>query len=132
MKGFYGNIEEQTLENEDFRRVLYTSKHSQLVLMSIAPDSEIGLETHKNDQFFRFEQGRGSVLIDGHRYSVGDGDAIVVPAGAEHNVVNISDTQALKFYTIYSPPHHKDGVVNATKADAESNDPAFDGQTTEH
>ena len=132
MKGFMGNIEKDTLENENFRKVLYTGKNSQLVLMSLAPKEEIGMEVHaENDQFFRFEKGKGKVLIDGNEYAVGDGVAIVVPAGAQHNVVNVSETESLKLYTIYSPAHHQDGIVRATKAEAESNEAEFDGKTTE-
>jgi mannose-6-phosphate isomerase-like protein (cupin superfamily) len=132
MKGFNANIEQETLENNDFRRVIYTAKHCQLVLMSLQPKEEIGLETHpENDQFLRFEGGRGAVFIDDHRYDVGDGDAVVVPAGARHNVINLSDTEQLKIYTIYSPPHHKDGTVHKNKEDAEKDDEEFDGKTTE-
>ena len=132
MKGFKANIEQDTLENRKFRKVLYTGKHSQLVLMSLRPKEEIGMETHpENDQFFRFEEGQGKVIIDGNEYEVGDGVAIVVPAGAEHNIINISDSKELKLYTIYSPPHHKDGIVRTTKEEAEANDQEFDGKTTE-
>lgn len=132
MKGFNGNIEKETLENEHFRKVLYTAKHSQLVLMSLRPNEDIGMEVHPdNDQFFRFERGSGKCIIDGNEYTVGDGVAIVVPAGAEHNVVNMSGTDDLKLYTIYSPAHHKDGVVRATKEEAEADSPEFDGMTTE-
>ena len=132
MKGFMGNIEKDTLENENFRKVLYTGKHSQLVLMSLLPKEDIGMEIHaENDQFFRFEKGEGKVIIDGNKYAVSDGSAIVVPAGAEHNIINVSETEKLKLYTIYSPAHHKDGIVRATKAEAESNDAEFDGMTTE-
>ncbi len=132
MKGFRGNIEKDTLENSKFRKVLYTGKHSQLVLMSLRPKEEIGMETHmENDQFFRFEEGEGKVIIDGNVYEVGDGVAIVVPAGAKHNIINISDLKELKLYTIYSPPHHKDGIVRETKEEAEVNDQEFDGKTTE-
>lgn len=132
MKGFFTNIEEDTVANNDFRRVLYTSKHSQLVLMSLAPGTEIGSEVHgDNDQFFRFEAGKGKVVIDDNEYEVSDGSAIVVPAGARHNVINTSDSEALKLYTLYSPPHHKDGIVRATKEEAEANDEDFDGTTTE-
>ena len=106
--------------------------HSKLVLMSLLPNEEIGTETHHdNDQFFRFEKGEGKVIIDGTEYTVGDGDAVIVPAGATHNVINTSTTEALKLYTIYSPSHHKDGVVRATKSEAEANAPEFDGVTTE-
>jgi mannose-6-phosphate isomerase-like protein (cupin superfamily) len=132
MKGFHAPIEKETVENENFRQVLYTGKNSQLVLMSLQPNEEIGLETHPdNDQFFRFEQGQGKVVIDGNEYEVKDGDAVVVPAGAEHNVVNTSPTDRLKLYTIYSPAHHKDAIVRATKEEAEANEADFDGQTTE-
>ncbi len=132
MKGFNANIERDTLANNNFRKVLYTSRHSQLVLMSLNPGEEIGMEVHPdNDQFFRFEQGQGKCIIDGHEYEVGDGSAIVVPAGAQHNVVNLSSGDALKLYTIYSPAHHQDGVVRATKAEAEKDSPDFDGTTTE-
>ena len=132
MKGYFANIEEETLSNSDFRRVLYTGKHAQLVLMSLPSGSEIGMEVHdENDQFFRFESGTGLVVIDGNKYQVSDGSAIIVPAGAEHNVVNTSKTEDLKLYTIYSPPHHKDGIVRATKEQAEANDEDFDGTTTE-
>lgn len=132
MKGYHGEIEKLTVENENFRQVLYTGKHSQLVLMSLRPSEEIGMEVHnENDQFFRFEKGVGKVVIDGNEYSVKDGDAIVVPAGAEHNVINVSDSEPLKLYTIYSPAHHKDGIVRATKEEAEANEAEFDGVTTE-
>ena len=132
MKGFKTNIEKDTLENRKFRKVLYTGKHSQLVLMSLRPKEEIGMETHtENDQFFRFEAGEGKVIIDANVYEVGDGVAIVVPAGAKHNIINISDSKELKLYTIYSPPHHKDGIVRETKEEAEANDQEFDGKTTE-
>jgi mannose-6-phosphate isomerase-like protein (cupin superfamily) len=131
MKGFHGEIEKLTVENENFRQVLYTGKHSQLVLMSLAPSEEIGMEIHnENDQFFRFEKGTGRVVIDGNEYDVKDGDAIVVPSGAEHNIINKSATEPLKLYTIYSPAHHKDGIIKATKAEAEGG-PEFDGVTTE-
>ncbi|HOD96933.1 MAG: cupin domain-containing protein [Candidatus Paceibacterota bacterium] len=132
MKGFFGHIEKDTLENENFRKVLYTGKHCQLVLMSLKPNEDIGMEVHPdNDQFFRFETGTGKVIIDGNEYNVTDGDAIIVPAGAEHNVINTSDSEPLKLYTIYAPPHHQDGVVRATKEEAELDSPEFDGKTTE-
>jgi len=132
MKGFKSNIEKDTLKNKNFRKVLYSASHCQLVLMSLKPKEEIGLETHKeNDQFFRFEAGRGRVEIDGNKYTVKDGDAVIIPAGAKHNVINISATEDLKMYTIYSPPHHKDQIVRKTKEEAEANDEEFDGKTTE-
>lgn len=130
-KGYKDNIEKLTEENEDFRRVLYTSGHSQLVLMALAQKEEIGLETHdENDQFFRFESGTGRVLINDAVYEVGSGDAVIVPAGAKHNVINTGKGK-LKLYTIYSPAHHKDGIIRATRAEAEANGPEFDGTTTE-
>lgn len=131
-KGFFGHIEQLTEENTDFRRVLYTGKGSQLVLMAIPPSCEIGLERHtENDQFFRFESGTGKVIINEAEYTVGDGDCIIVPMGAEHNIINTSDTEPLKLYTIYSPAHHKDGILHPTKEYAESHEEDFDGVTTE-
>lgn len=132
MKGFNINIEKETLANQNFRQVLYTGKHSQLVLMSLQPKEDIGMEVHPdNDQFFRFEQGQGKCVIDGNEYNVTDGSAVVVPAGAQHNIINVSETEALKLYTIYSPAHHQDGIVRATKQEAEANEAEFDGKTTE-
>lgn len=132
MKGFVANIEEQAIQNNNFRQVLYTGKHSQLVLMSLRPGGEIGLETHPdNDQFFRVEKGTGKVIIDDNEYDISDGSAVVVPAGAEHNVINASSSEPLKLYTLYAPAHHRDGVVHATKADADNDDEEFDGKTTE-
>lgn len=132
MKGFKSTIETDALANDNFRKVLYTSKYSQLVLMSLQPNEEIGLETHKsNDQFFRVEKGNGKCVIDGNEYSLSDGDAVVVPSGAQHNIINTSSTEPLKLYTIYSPAHHKDGIVRATKHDAETQGEEFDGVTTE-
>lgn len=132
MKGYNANIEKDTLANTNFRKVLYTGKHSQLVLMSLKPKEDIGMEVHPdNDQFFRFEKGMGKVFIDGNEYEIADGSVIIVPAGAEHNVVNVSETEDLKLYTIYSPAHHLDGVVRATKEEAEKDSPDFDGKTTE-
>jgi mannose-6-phosphate isomerase-like protein (cupin superfamily) len=132
MKGFNANIEKETLENNNFRKVLYSGKHSQLVLMSLRPNEEIGMEVHPdNDQFFRFEKGEGKCIIDGNEYDLHDGSAIVVPAGAQHNIINVSASDDLKLYTIYSPAHHKDGIVRATKEEAEADGPEFDGVTTE-
>lgn len=120
MNGYSGDIENLTLENENFRKVLYTGEHSQLVLMSLLPEEEIGMEVHpENDQFFRFESGEGQVIIDGERVEVRDGSAVVVPAGSEHNVINLSLDEPLRMYTIYSPAHHPDGTIHATKAEAE-------------
>ena len=132
MKGFRDNIEKSTTENNNFRKVLYTGKSCQLVLMSLKPKEEIGLETHPdNDQFFRFEQGEGKCIIDGNEYIVGDGVAVIVPAGAKHNVINTSASKELKMYTLYSPPHHRDGILRKTKKEAEDNEADFDGRTTE-
>jgi mannose-6-phosphate isomerase-like protein (cupin superfamily) len=132
MKGYTGKIEKDTVENALFRKVLYTGKHCQLVLMSLQPKEEIGMEIYaENDQFFRFEKGEGKCIIDGHEYAVTDGVAIIVPAGAKHNVINTSASKELKMYTIYSPPHHKDGIVRKTKQEAEANEADFDGHTTE-
>jgi len=132
MKGYVTNIEGDTLENDNFRKVLYTAKHSQLVLMTLKPREEIGMEVHPdNDQFFRIERGRGKCIIDGNEYEIKDGTAVVVPAGAQHNVINVSDTEELKLYTVYSPAHHKDGIVRTTKQEAEAQEAEFDGTTTE-
>ena len=132
MKGFVGVLEKETRENTDFRRVLYTGKYSQLVLMSLSPGEEIGMETHMDvDQFFRFEAGEGKVVIDGAEHKVTDGHGVIVPAGARHNVVNMSKTRQLKLYTIYSPPEHQDKVVRHTKKEATASEEHFDGHTTE-
>ena len=132
MKGFSSDIEKMTLENDKFRKVLYTGKHCQLVLMCLKPKEEIGMEVHEeNDQFFRFEQGQGKCIIDGNEYALKDGSAIIVPAGARHNILNTSTTESLKLYTLYSPAHHRDGIVRATKAEAEAHEAEFDGVTTE-
>ena len=133
MKGYTINIEKETLANTDYRRVLYTGKNSQLVLMSLKPGEEIGMEVHHLDQFLRFEKGTGKAVLDGVEHEISDGFAVVVPAGTNHNFINTSATEDLKLYTVYSPPEHIDGIVRATKAEAE--DPAnaeeFDGKTTE-
>ncbi len=132
LHGYHVNLEEITQNNTDFRRVLYTGKGSQLVLMCLPPSVEIGIETHpENDQFFRFESGRGRVTINGVEYEVGDGDSVVVPMGAVHNVENLSDAESLKFYTIYSPAHHEDGTVHKTKEEADKAEEEFDGITSE-
>lgn len=132
MKGFKSNIENDTLDNTNFRKVVYTGKHLQLVLMSLKGGEEIGEETHKNtDQFFRFESGTGKCIIDETEYEVKDGDVIIVPAGAKHNVINTDSKAELKIYTLYSPPNHKDGIIRATKEDAEKKKEEFDGKTTE-
>lgn len=131
-KGYHANIESLTKSNADFRHVLYTGEHMQLVLMSLLPSEEIGMEVHPdNDQFFRFEAGEGKVIINGNEYEVVDGDTIIVPSGSNHNVINTSESESLKMYTIYSPAHHKDGIERATKKEAEENEAEFDGVTTE-
>lgn len=130
-KGLVTDIEQRTTANTDFRHVLYTGEHLQLVLMSLRPGEDIGEEVHPEiDQFFRVEQGRGEVVINGVRHPIEDDDSVVVPAGARHNVVNTGD-KALKLYTVYGPPEHRDGVVRATKAEAMARDDHFDGATTE-
>lgn len=132
MKGFKTSIEKGTLKNKNFRKVLYTAKHCQLVLMTLKPKEAIGEEVHsENDQFFRFEAGRGKVVIDGKTYLVKDGDAVIIPSGARHNVINLDAKKDLKMYTIYSPPHHKDGIVRSTKREAEAHEAEFDGVTSE-
>lgn len=124
MAGFVTNIEQDTLGNDNFRKVIFTAPHSQLVLMSLLPNEEIGMETHDNvDQFFRIEKGMGKVVLNGEEHQISDGSAIVVPAGVEHNVV--AGNNGLKLYTIYSPANHKDGIIHKTKAEAEAD-------TTDH
>jgi mannose-6-phosphate isomerase-like protein (cupin superfamily) len=131
MKGFVDDIEKLTQDNDDYRRVVYTGRRMQLVLMSLRPGEEIGEEVHaEHDQFLRFEDGHGEVVIDGRRHPVEDDDAVIVPAGARHNVINTGDAP-LKLYTLYGPPEHRDGVVHATKADADRSEEHFDGRTTE-
>ena len=132
MKGYKDNIEKLTVANQNFRQVLYTGKHMQLVLMSLKPGEDIGLEVHNDtDQFFRIDAGQGKVVIDDNEYEVTDGDAVIVPAGAQHNVINTSESQSLSLYTIYAPAHHKDGTVHAGKSDAAADTEHFDGMTTE-
>jgi mannose-6-phosphate isomerase-like protein (cupin superfamily) len=131
MRGFVDDIEARTKGNSDFRRVLYTGKEMQLVLMSLQSGEEIGEEIHRDrDQFFRVEQGKGDVWIDDHRSAIKSEMAIVVPAGARHNIKNTGDTP-LKLYTLYAPPEHIDGTVHVTKADAAASNEHFDGKTTE-
>ena len=130
MKGFVQDIEMLAVKNENFRRVLYTAKHCQLVLMTLNPKEEIGSEVHKLDQFFRVEEGSGEAILDGVRTAIRAGFAIVVPAGATHNIVNTGNAP-LKLYTVYSPPNHRDGVIHRTRKDAEADHEHFDGKTTE-
>lgn len=132
MKGYVTNIEAATLENEDFRRVLYTAERSQLVVMSIPAGGDIGEEVHEDvDQFIRIEEGEGKSILDGVERDLSDGSVVVIPAGVRHNIVNTSRDEALKLYTLYSPPHHKDGTVHTTKEEAEKDDEHFEGETTE-
>lgn len=132
MKGFSSNIERDTLGNNNFRKVLYSRKHLQVVIMSLKAGEEIGEEIHHdNDQFFPFESGLGKCDIDGNEYNVKNGNVIVIPAGAKHNIINADSTTELNMYTIYAPPHHKDGIVRATKEDTENMEAEFDGKTTE-
>ena len=131
MKGYVADIETLTDENRDFRQVLYTGTHLQLVLMALKPGQSIGAETHAtHDQFFRIEKGHGEVVIDGVRHKIKGGDALIVPAGARHNVLNTGDKR-LRLYTIYGPPNHVDKLVEATKADAEASREVFDGVASE-
>ncbi|OIO18829.1 MAG: cupin domain-containing protein [Candidatus Magasanikbacteria bacterium CG_4_10_14_0_8_um_filter_32_14] len=128
MQGYIINIKKETLENSDYRRVLYTAKNSQLVLMNLQPGGEIGMEIHHLDQFIRIEQGTGKAILDGIEHDLQNDFAVVVPAGVEHNIINTGDTE-MKLYTVYSPPEHKDGLVEHTKA--EEIEEHFDGKTTE-
>ena len=129
--GYVTNIEKDSLENKNFRKVLYTAKNSQLVVMSLLPKEEIGEEVHELDQFIRVEKGQGKTILNDVEHELADGFAVVVPAGTKHNVVNTSETEEMKLYTIYYPPNHKDGIIHATKAEAETNEEHFDGKTTE-
>lgn len=119
MSGFFVKLEEETLANTNFRKVLYTAPHSQLVLMCLKPSEDIGMEVHPdNDQFIRVDGGHGQAIIDGERFDMEDGSAIIVPAGSEHNLINLSETENLNLYTVYSPAHHADGTIHVTKAEA--------------
>jgi len=130
MKGYVTDIEKVTLENDLFRKVLYTAKNCQLVVMSLAPGEDIGEEVHQLDQFFRCEQGTGKAVLDGVGNTIENGTVVIVPAGARHNIIN-TGADALKLYTLYAPPNHRDGVVHATKADAKKDEEHFDGKTSE-
>jgi mannose-6-phosphate isomerase-like protein (cupin superfamily) len=131
MTGYVTDIEKATKENNNFRKVLYTAKNSQLVLMSLGPGEDIGEEVHHLDQFIRIEAGTGKAILDGAEHEIGDDYAIVIPAGTTHNIVNTSKTSAMKLYTVYSPPEHREGVVHKTKDEALADDEEFDGRTTE-
>jgi len=125
------NIEQESLLNKNFRKVLYTAKNSQLVVMSLLPKEEIGEEVHQLDQFIRVEAGQGKAVLNDKEYELANGFAVVVPAGTKHNIINTSETEEMKLYTVYSPPNHKDGTIHATKEIAEANEEHFDGKTTE-
>ncbi len=132
MHGYVANIEEASLENKNFRQVLYTDKNSQLVLMSLLPGEEIGEEVHQLDQFIRCESGTGKAILNGVEHEIGDGFAVLVPQGTLHNIINTSPDKDMKLYTLYSPPNHRDGVIHKTKADAEADEAEhFEGGTTE-
>lgn len=130
MKGFVEDIERIAVENEEFRRVLYTANHCQLVVMALKPGEEIGAEVHTLDQFFRVEEGTGEAILDGTRTQIRSGFGVIVPAGANHNIIN-TGSAPLKLYTIYAPPNHRDGVVHHTREEAEADNEHFDGKTTE-
>jgi len=131
MKGYIINIGETTNKNNNFRKVLYTAKNSQLVVMSLQPKEDIGEEIHTLDQFIRIEEGEGKAILDGVEHIIKSEYAVVIPAGTKHNVINTSDKNEMKLYTVYSPPEHKDGVIRATKAEATASEEHFDGKTTE-
>jgi len=130
MSGYVQDIEKLAVENDDFRRVLYTAKNSQLVLMSLKPQEDIGAEIHKVDQFFRVEEGAGEAVLNGARTPIKAGFAVLVPAGVNHNIIN-TGTVPLKLYTLYAPPNHRDGVVHKSRSDAEGDGEHFNGKTTE-
>lgn len=130
MKGFVKNIEDIAVANDVFRRVLYTAKNCQLVVMTLKPKEEIGMEVHKIDQFFRVEEGAGDAILDGVRTAISAGFAVLVPAGTNHNIINTGSVP-LKLYTLYAPPNHRDGVVHRTRDEAEADNEHFDGKTTE-
>lgn len=131
MKGYINNIEKISLENENFREVLYTAHNSQLVVMSLKPGEEIGEEVHQLDQFIRCEAGEGKAILDGVEHDISDGFVVIVPTGARHNIINTSEDKPMKLYTLYAPPNHRDGVVHVTKKEAELDEEHFDGNTTE-
>lgn len=130
MKGYVRNIESLAIKNSEFRQVLYTAKHCQLVLMALKPKEDIGAEVHKLDQFFRVEEGSGEVVLDGVTTAISTGFAVLVPAGTRHNIINTGNVP-MKLYTLYAPPNHRDGIIHHTRADAEADNEHFDGNTTE-
>src|SRR5512135_2832214 len=125
MKGYKVNIEKIVAANKFFRQVMYTAKNTQLVVMNLKADEEIGMEVHDVDQFFRFEEGKGKAVVDGNEYDITSGDVLIVPAGARHNIINTSKEDELKLYTLYCPPHHKDGVIHEDKKTAEADKEHF-------
>lgn len=131
MKGYVINIEKATVENNYFRKVLYTAKNMQLVLMNLKPGEDIGEEIHQLDQFIRIESGEGKAILNGIVHMISDGFSIIVPAGTRHNLINTSSNKPLKIYTLYAPPNHLDGTIHKTKADAEKDEEHFEGITTE-
>ncbi len=131
MKGFVINIEQASVDNKNFRKVLYTAKNSQLVVMSLKPLEDIGEEVHTLDQFIRIEKGNGKAVLDGVEHEISDNFAVVIPAGTHHNIINTSTDTEMKLYTLYSPPNHSDGVIHVTKEEAEAEEEHFDGKTTE-
>ena len=132
MNGYVTNIENLSLENSNFRKVIYTAKNCQLVLMSLKPGEEIGSEVHQLDQFIRVESGTGKTILNGAEQEIKGGYAVLVPAGVEHNIVNTSEETEMKLYTVYSPPNHRDGITHITKVDASADEGEhFDGKTTE-
>ncbi len=131
MHGFVTNIEQESLENDYFRKVLYTDERVQLVVMTLEPNEDIGEETHSLDQFIRIEEGEGVSVLNGEEHPIKDGFAIVIPAGVKHNIMNTSGTDSMRLYTLYAPPEHKDGTIHKTKAEAEAAEEHFDGTTTE-
>lgn len=132
MRGYVINIEKATLENENFRTVLYTAKSSQLVVMNLLPKEDIGMETHELDQFIKIESGQGLAILNGVEHKIRSGFAVVIPAGTEHNIINSSEAKPMKLYSVYAPPNHRDGVVHETKEDAEADEEEhFEGVTTE-
>ncbi len=131
MKGYITNIEERSIANDYFREVLYTDTHLQLVVMCLKPLEDIGEEVHQLDQFIRIEKGTGKAVLNGVEHTIKDGSVIIVPEGTRHNIINTSTTEAMKLYTLYAPPDHKDGLIHKTKADAMANDAPFDGVTSE-
>lgn len=128
---FQANIEKLAEENTFFRKVLYTAKNSQLVVMCLKPNEDIGEEVHDLDQFIRVEKGRGKAILDSIEHQIESGFAVIIPAGTKHNIINTSGEEEMKLYTIYSPPNHRDGVVHQTKEEAEKDEEHFDGRTTE-